>query len=88
MAGSTATQSILIVTNAPLDGRLVQALPGVDGARGDGTEMRVSSTRVVETVAHLMRLVDSCDLELIALHVQKATLEDVFIELTGAARRD
>jgi len=39
-------------------------------------------------VAALMQLVESHGLTLAELHVQKATLEDVFIELTGAAPRE
>jgi ABC-2 type transport system ATP-binding protein len=89
MARSSAMQTIAVNTSPPLDLRLVQALPGVEMAtqQADG-RMRVASLRVGETVTHLMRLIESQGLELAELHVQKATLEDVFIELTGAALRD
>jgi hypothetical protein len=36
----------------------------------------------------LLKLLDAQRLELTELHVRKASLEDVFIELTGSALRD
>jgi ABC-2 type transport system ATP-binding protein len=88
MARSSAMQTIVVVTSPPIDRMLVQALPGVETVQDQGNQLRVTSSRVGETVTHLMRLIESLGLELTGLHVQKATLEDVFIELTGAALRD
>jgi hypothetical protein len=39
-------------------------------------------------IAELARRLEARGIEITGLHVQKATLEDVFIELTGAALRD
>ena len=36
----------------------------------------------------LLKLLEARRLELTELHVRKASLEDVFIELTGSALRD
>ncbi len=89
IARSSAMQAIVVSTFPPLDLRLVQALPGVEAAatQAEG-RLRITSFRVGETVTHLLRLIESKHLDLTELHVQKATLEDVFIELTGAGLRD
>ena len=88
MARSTASERILIVTDPPLDAPTLEALPGVRTVRpvDGGAELHAESAP--QTVAALMRLIASRNAELVELHVQKASLEDVFLEMTGTALRD
>jgi len=88
IARSKAVQMISLVTTPSLALHSVRRLPGVDGAQEAGDRLRIQTSRVTDTTSALMQLAASQKVEIIELHVQKATLEDVFIELTGAALRD
>jgi ABC-2 type transport system ATP-binding protein len=82
MARSTATQSVVVVTAAPLDPAELRGLPGVLDVQQTDRETRLTSSRVTETVSALMQLLGSRRVELVDLRVQRASLEDVFLELT------
>jgi ABC-2 type transport system ATP-binding protein len=63
-----------------------RALPGVGHAERDGDEIRLYSNNVPETMAALLRLAGTRPLD--GLYVRGATLEDVFLKLTGNRLRD
>ena len=65
-----------------LNAGIIRPVIDIDGG------VEVQSTHAATTVAALMQLVDARRLTLNELHVQKATLEDVFIELTDSALRE
>jgi ABC-2 type transport system ATP-binding protein len=88
MARSTATQMVTIVTEPRLDERVLRALPGVEDIVNQASAIVLRSSRVTETVTALMDTVASNGVALVDLRVHKASLEDVFIELTGTALRD
>ena len=50
----------------------------------DGNTARFQAAHVNAAVAQLVALLDAPGIEITELHVQKASLEDVFLELTGA----
>jgi ABC-2 type transport system ATP-binding protein len=83
MAQSAARQSILLATTPPLDSAAVGALPGVETADVDGPQLRLTSSQPTVTMAALMQLVESRGVEVLELRMQKASLEDVFLEITG-----
>jgi ABC-2 type transport system ATP-binding protein len=88
IARSTAAPSVLVVTERPLAGELLAEFPGVQELECDGVVARFRTSDVRGCVAALMALLDAQRVELHELHVHRATLEDVFIELTGTRLRD
>jgi ABC-2 type transport system ATP-binding protein len=88
MARSTAVQSVSIATAQPIGRGELERLPGVQDVTQDGTRAQFTTTNVTRTIAGLMQSLEATRIELVELHVRKASLEDVFIELTGAALRD
>jgi ABC-2 type transport system ATP-binding protein len=88
VARSAATQSVSLVTAGPVDPALLSALPGVEELTCDGVRARFRTSNAGASVAELMKLLDRQHAGLIELQVRKATLEDVFIGLTGTSLRD
>jgi ABC-2 type transport system ATP-binding protein len=88
MARSTATQMVTLVTEPRLDEGVLRSLPGVEDVVNQASAVVLRSSRVTETVTALMDAVASNGVALVDLRVQKASLEDVFLELTGTALRD
>jgi ABC-2 type transport system ATP-binding protein len=84
MARSAAIQSVAIVTVQPLTRGLLEGLPGIEAVHGDGCGWRFQSTNVIRTITGLMAALESADIGVAELHVQKASLEDVFLELTAS----
>jgi ABC-2 type transport system ATP-binding protein len=71
-----------------LDEGALRALPGVAAVRHDDGKTRLTVTRVHETVPSLMRLLGERGAALSELTTHHATLEDVFLSLTGRHLRD
>jgi len=88
VARSAATQSVSLVTSEPLDPALLSGLPGVEELTGDGTRIRFRTSNAGACVAELMTLLEREHTALVELEVRKATLEDVFIGLTGTSLRE
>jgi ABC-2 type transport system ATP-binding protein len=88
MARSKASQSVSLVTAQPIDGLKIEGVPGVMDVVVEGARARFKTTDINRTMPGLLKLLETRRLELTELHVRKASLEDVFIELTGSALRD
>jgi ABC-2 type transport system ATP-binding protein len=88
VARSSATPSVSLETTDPIDGELLAGLPDVQDLACDGARARFRTTNVRRTLSELMKLLDARGVGLAELHVQKTTLEDVFLELTGTSLRD
>lgn len=65
----------------------LEALPAVRSVKDDG-EFLVYTSDVAATIAPLLALAETRGVELGNLAIRRATLEDVFLELTGRALRD
>ena len=63
-------------------------LPAVTSVQEDGTEVLVFTRDVGPTIGALLALADARGLEPQNLAIRRATLEDVFLKLTGRALRD
>jgi ABC-2 type transport system ATP-binding protein len=83
MARSAAMPAVSFVTNKPVPRSALETLTEVEGLQGDGSSWRFQSTGINRAVAELMQLLESAQIDVVELHVQKASLEDVFIELTA-----
>jgi ABC-2 type transport system ATP-binding protein len=64
------------------------ALPAVTSVKEDPAETLVYTKDVAATIGGLLALADGRGVELRNLGIRRATLEDVFLELTGRALRD
>jgi ABC-2 type transport system ATP-binding protein len=88
IAGSSRAVSVEFETAQPVDAGWVTALPGVRDVSCQGTCGRFLTSDVRRTTADLMRLFEARGLDLVALRIEKATLEDVFLDLTAVGRAD
>ncbi len=74
-------------TDALTDGELA-ALPAVTRVKRDDGDLLVYTGNVGATIGALLDLTDAKGVEAKNLTVRRATLEDVFLDLTGRALRD
>ena len=72
----------------PLDPRLLTAIPGVQSHRVDAGIHQLSVTSLHTTVPQIFAAIDALGLELTEFRTHSATLEDVFVALTGRNLRD
>jgi ABC-2 type transport system ATP-binding protein len=84
IARSHSSQTVTLQTTRPLEQARLQALPGVSDVAGEreGTEVRLQTTNATATLAALTRLLEECRVDVVELHLRKASLEDVFLQLT------
>ena len=87
IAGSTTYQSVSLVTAAALDETFFVALPGIEDLALEGTRATFRTASVSRTLGGLLQQLDARVIEVVDLRVKKASLEDVFIRLTGAGER-
>ncbi len=66
----------------------LQALPAVTSVKADDIEVLLYTKDVGPTIGAFLALADSRGLEPQNLAIRRATLEDVFLDLTGRALRD
>lgn len=71
-----------------LSGDELSALPAVSSVKEDGTEVLLYTSDVGPTIGALLALAEGRGLEPQNLAIRRATLEDVFLDLTGRAMRD
>ncbi len=88
VARSTAIQSVSLTTIPALDPADLARVPGVEELVCDARGVRFRTITVSRTIGALMSLVDTRGVVIADLQVRKATLEDVFIELTGNKLED
>jgi ABC-2 type transport system ATP-binding protein len=88
IASSSTAPSVTVTTTQPLDPQTLTRVGGVSDIHVDGGTARFRATDVNRALADLLTLLEAQHLPILELHVQKATLEDVFLELTGAGLND
>jgi ABC-2 type transport system ATP-binding protein len=87
IARAQGLQAVTLVTTQPIEWAKLAALPGVTelatdrGAQGVG-EVRLKTREATATLAGITRLLEESRMDVLELHVRKATLEDVFLQLT------
>jgi ABC-2 type transport system ATP-binding protein len=88
IAASTTCQSVTLITSAPLEPSLLAALAGIADLAIEGPRATFRTSTVNRTLGELLQTLEAHGIELTDLRVRKATLEDVFIGLTGSSMRD
>jgi ABC-2 type transport system ATP-binding protein len=73
---------------AALSDAELQALPGVSSVKHDADETLLYTNDVATTIGALLSLTEAREVDPQNLGVRRATLEDVFLDLTGRALRD
>jgi ABC-2 type transport system ATP-binding protein len=84
IAGSASTQSVSLITVQPIGADVLAGIIGVQDAVCDGRQASFRSTDISATLTGLVKRLDAAGIEIAELQVRKATLEDVFLELTGS----
>ena len=83
IARSMAAPSVFLSTVQPVDFELLRQLPGIQSLERERSGFRFSTDHTARTIGELMNYLDAQHIEISELHIQKATLEDVLIELIG-----
>ena len=83
-AESASTQSVSLSTKPGLDAERLARIPGVVDVASDGGRLTFRTADARRTLRELTALLEGDGVELLELHVHRATLEDVFLRLTGA----
>ena len=86
--GAEHVVEFALADGAHLDDPVLQALPGVAAVRRDDGKTRLTVARVHETIPALLQLLGTRGAALSELTTHHATLEDVFLGLTGRHLRD
>jgi ABC-2 type transport system ATP-binding protein len=84
MAASSALPAVFVAASRPLEPSMLAPLAGIEGLSCEGATAKFRTTEVNRTVAALVNILDTHGIAITELHVQKASLEDVFLELTSA----
>ena len=87
IARSQGLQTVSVITTRAIEPAKLAALPGVRAvangtANHTGAEVQLQSTNTTATLAGLARLLEELRIDVIELHARKASLEDVFLQLT------
>jgi ABC-2 type transport system ATP-binding protein len=88
MARSRASQFVSIVLSRAIAPHRLTALPETGDLHVENERVRFTTGDVHHTLAQLLTVLESEQTHILELHVEKATLEDVFLELTGTELRD
>jgi ABC-2 type transport system ATP-binding protein len=88
IAQSSATQSVSLSTLTPIDPQWFAAVADLQDLEVAGSKVRFRTAHASRTLAGLMAMLETRGIEIAELQVRKATLEDVFLELTGTRLRD
>ena len=85
IAQSKGMHSVTLVTSRPVESGRLAALPGVEELAidpGHDAMVRFQTSNATATLAALMRLLEETRIDVLDLQVRKASLEDVFLQLT------
>ncbi len=83
IAASRALHAVTLCTSPPMSRELLASLPDVHDVRCDGPTARFRTSNAGRTLAALTVALESYAIDVSELHVQRATLEDLFVELTS-----
>ncbi len=86
--GAEHVVEFALANGSQLDEQLLRALPGVRDVRRDAAQVHLSTSELHLTVPALLDAIREHNAELSQLGTHSATLEDVFVTLTGRQLRD
>ena len=77
-------QSVSFCTKPGIDAERLTAIAGMVDVTCDGGRITFRTADARRTLRELTALLDESGIDLLELHVHRATLEEVFLRLTGA----
>lgn len=83
MSRSTDAQAVSFVASMPVAASLLAALPGVRDLALNGSAGRFHTSSLADALAGLVKTIEGSGGVIVELHVQKTTLEGVFLQLTA-----
>jgi ABC-2 type transport system ATP-binding protein len=83
IARSARLQQVSLIASAPLPDAIAASIPGATQVVTAGTELRFQCEDGTRALAALTSALAAHGLDVVELHVRKASLEDVFLELTA-----
>jgi ABC-2 type transport system ATP-binding protein len=86
IAQSASTTSVFLSTDHRVEREALAGLPGVEDIVAESAGVRFRAVDVTRALAELIQLLSARSIGINELHVRKATLEDVLIELTDSDR--
>jgi ABC-2 type transport system ATP-binding protein len=86
IAASKAPSVVAITFDRPVDPAIVARVPGVEEVLCDGMTIRFRAPDLTRALAGVMTRLAADGVQTVDLHVRKATLEEVFLELTAPPR--
>ena len=84
IAASAGAPVVELTLSRPLDRAALASIEGVTELQLEGAAARFRAANVNRAIGALMALLEREHVALVELHVQKASLEDVFLQLTAA----
>ena len=88
IAGSTTCQSVSLVTSPGIDAALFSGVAGIEDLAVDGERTTFRTATVGRTLSDVLQRLEARGVDITDLRVHKATLEDVFLRLTGRDHED
>jgi ABC-2 type transport system ATP-binding protein len=85
MGRSSAVPSVVVTGTRPFDPGTLASITGARDLVCEGHTARFQTSDPNRAIGRLVEILNREGIEIAELHVQKATLEDVFLELTSAA---
>jgi len=83
MGRSSALPTVFVVATSLLEPAALASIAGASDWFCEGRTARFHTTDTNRTIAQLVEILSARRIEITELHVQKASLEDVFLELTS-----
>jgi len=81
---SPSMHTVSVSTRPHIDVGRLTGIPGIDDVTFDGSRISFRTADARNALRELTRLLEQTGVELLELRVNRATLEDVFLRLTGA----
>jgi ABC-2 type transport system ATP-binding protein len=83
MGRSSALPAVFVATTRPIEREALASIAGADDLVCEGHTARFHTPDTNRAIAQLVDALNARGIEIIELHVQKASLEDVFLDLTS-----
>jgi ABC-type multidrug transport system ATPase subunit len=83
MGRSSALPAVFVAATRPIEPAALGSIAGASAVVCEGHTARFHTAETNRAIAQLVEALSARGIEITELHVQKASLEDVFLELTG-----
>ena len=83
MGRSSALPAVFVAATRPIEREVVASIAGADDLRCEGHTARFRTADTNRAIGQLVAALSARGIDITELHVQKASLEDIFLELTS-----